>query len=105
MSQEKPKQDARLDRQFAAFERGMPFLRRTLNALRDHRYRLLRIPAGVILFLAGFLSILPVFGLWMTPLGLLLLAVDIPALRPAVAAAIVRLRRRLTLWRRRLRGG
>ena len=38
-------------------------------------------PAGLFLILGGFLAILPVFGLWMLPLGFMLLADDIPPLR------------------------
>ena len=40
-------------------------------------------------------------GVCMLPLGLMLLAVDIPLLRPAVSAAMIRVRRRLARWRRR----
>ena len=43
--------------------------------------------------LGSFLFVLPVFGLWMMPLGLLLLAIDLPVLRPRVNAALIRLRR------------
>jgi hypothetical protein len=43
--------------------------------------RWIRIPAGVLLVCGGVLSILPLLGLWMLPLGLLLLAEDLPALR------------------------
>jgi hypothetical protein len=42
-----------------------------------------RIPAGVLLIAGGVLSILPVLGLWMLPLGLVLLAEDVPPLRHA----------------------
>jgi hypothetical protein len=49
--------------------------------LRRPSSRWLRIPAGVLLILGGFLAVLPLFGLWMLPLGLLLLAEDIPVLR------------------------
>jgi hypothetical protein len=37
--------------------------------------------AGVLLIAGSFLSILPIFGLWMLPLGLMLLAEDIAPLR------------------------
>ncbi len=36
---------------------------------------------GVLLILAGMLGFLPVLGFWMIPLGVALLATDIPALR------------------------
>jgi hypothetical protein len=45
--------------------------------------RWLRIPAGVLLVFGGLLSILPLFGLWMLPLGLVLLAEDVPPLKRA----------------------
>lgn len=41
----------------------------------------LRIPMGLALCLGGVLSVLPVLGLWMLPLGLFVLSEDIPWLR------------------------
>ena len=49
--------------------------------LRRPASRWARVPAGVLLIIGGCLSILPFFGLWMLPLGLALLADDIPPLR------------------------
>ena len=49
--------------------------------LRKPASRWARIPVGVLLILGSCLAILPVFGLWMLPLGLMLLADDIPPLR------------------------
>jgi hypothetical protein len=49
--------------------------------LRRPATRWARIPAGILLIIGGCLAILPVFGLWMLPLGLMLLADDIPPLR------------------------
>jgi len=40
--------------------------------LRRPASRWARIPAGVLLTIGGRLSILPFFGLWMLPLGLIL---------------------------------
>lgn len=40
-----------------------------------------RILAGIPLFFAGFVGFLPILGFWMTPLGFLLIALDIPPLR------------------------
>jgi hypothetical protein len=40
-----------------------------------------RVPLGVALIAGGLLGFLPILGFWMVPLGLLLLAEDIPALR------------------------
>jgi len=43
--------------------------------------RLLRILIGVVLILLGFVGFLPVLGFWMIPLGLIVLSIDIPAIR------------------------
>lgn len=43
--------------------------------------RLIRIPTGVLLIFFGILGFLPVVGFWMIPLGLIILSVDIPAVR------------------------
>ncbi len=40
-----------------------------------------RLPLGLLLIVGGFLSILPVLGLWMLPLGILLIAIDFPPVR------------------------
>ena len=56
--------------------------------LRQPQARLVRVPAAVLLMLGGVFSILPVLGIWMLPLGLLLLAVDLPALRPPLARVL-----------------
>ena len=54
------------------------------------RSRLLRILIGVFLILGGVFAILPVLGVWMIPLGLLVLSIDIPRVR--------RWRRRFAVW-------
>jgi hypothetical protein len=58
-------------------------LRTAIRSLRRPSLRWVRFAAGVLLIAGSFLSILPVFGIWMLPLGLILLAEDIPALRRA----------------------
>ena len=56
-------------------------LQATIRWLRKPDSRSVRIPAAVLLIIGGCLAILPFFGLWMLPLGLILLAEDIPPLR------------------------
>ena len=53
-----------------------------------------RIPAGAALILGGLLSILPVLGLWMLPLGVILIAEDLPVLRRFVTRALDWMERR-----------
>jgi hypothetical protein len=71
-------------------------LRRARRRISEPRYRWLRIPLGSLLVLAGLLGFLPILGFWMIPLGLSLLAVDFPVLRPIL--------RRFREWLRRLLG-
>lgn len=52
--------------------------------LRQPSARWVRVPTGIVLILGGMLAILPVLGLWMLPLGLMLLAEDVPPLRRMV---------------------
>ena len=66
--------------------------------LRKPASRWARIPAGVLPIIGGCLAILPVFGLWMFPLGLMLLADDIPPLRRARDRALDWLERRRPRW-------
>ena len=84
----------RFERQFDRIERSVPpQLARAFARLRSRRATLIRVPLAILLVIGGIFSILPVLGLWMLPLGLLLLAIDLPALRGPMAALIVRFRR------------
>jgi len=99
--------DARLDRQFERISRQVPASRGFLDWVRKPHMHVIRIPLSLLLILGGVFSFLPILGLWMLPLGLLVLAVDIPPLRRPVGDAIVRLQRtiaRAQRWfRERLR--
>ena len=96
-----PKSHARLHRQFDRIERSVPnFASGALSWLRRPEARLIRIPLGLLLILGGLLSFLPVLGIWMLPLGLLLLALDFAILQGPVNSAILRGTRKWTHWRR-----
>jgi hypothetical protein len=47
-----------------------------------------RVPPALALIVGGTLSFLPVLGIWMLPVGLVLLAQDVPPLRKPIAKAI-----------------
>ena len=71
-----------LDRHFAWFEGKLPpKLAGWVAWLRKPSSRLARIPLAILLIVGGFFSFLPVLGLWMLPLGLLLVAQDVPMLQ------------------------
>ena len=56
-------------------------LRSAVGWLREPSRRWLRLGAAALLVLGGVLAILPVFGLWMLPLGFALMSDDIPRLK------------------------
>ena len=66
--------------------------------LRRPSSRWVRIPTGVLLVLGGLLSILPLLGLWMLPLGLFLLAEDMPPLRRTRNRILDRIHRDRPHW-------
>jgi hypothetical protein len=94
----------RIRRQFAALERAIPPVRRIAEPLLNGGMRWARVPFALLLLAGGMLAFLPILGVWMIPLGLLLLAIDIPLLRPVVAAGSIRARRRIGRVVRRRRG-
>lgn len=94
------KDTARINRQFDKLQKQIPMSARILAWLRRPSARLIRIPVGILLILGGIFSFLPVLGIWMLPLGLLLLALDVMFLQTPVSAAILRGQRKWTTWRR-----
>ena len=58
-----------------------PKLRRMVQWMRQPSARWVRIPAACLLMLGSLLFFLPLLGIWMLPLGLLLLGEDLPPLR------------------------
>ena len=78
-----------LDRHFAWFEKKLP--RRPakfVGWLRKPSSIYARIPIAILLVAGGFLSFLPVLGLWMLPLGLVLFAQDVPPLQKPMAKGL-----------------
>ena len=66
------------------------------EAWNARQWAWLRIPLGILLCLGAVLSILPVFGLWMLPLGLLILSEDVPWIKTR--------REKFEYWLRKLIG-
>jgi hypothetical protein len=56
-------------------------MRTRVEWLREPSRRWLRLGAAAVLVFGSFLAILPIFGLWMLPLGLALMSDDIPWLK------------------------
>jgi hypothetical protein len=65
------------------------WLTRTVRRLRKPEARPVRLLSGAALILGSFFAWLPILGLEMFPLGLLLLAEDIPFLRKPAGALML----------------
>lgn len=98
------RRERRFHRQFQALERLIPQLRGPLYHLRRGSWFPIRFPIALLLTVGGLFWFLPVLGLWMLPVGLLLLAVDLPKLRGPISVLVIRsrrmLHRRLRRWRK-----
>lgn len=90
----------RFDRQFHALYRIAPQMRRPVERIRARGWWVVRLPLALFFIAGAFLAILPIFGLWMLPIGLLLLAIDLPPLQGPVTATMIRVRRWFDLKRR-----
>lgn len=71
-----------LERYFAIIDRLAPAkVSRLIRWLRKPSLAILRWTVALLLVVGSVFSFLPVLGIWMLPLGLLLIAEDVPLLR------------------------
>ena len=75
-----------------------PKMQRGVRWLREPSRRWFRMAAAVLLLIGGLLWFLPVLGLWMLPLGLLLLAEDVKPVRHATGRVLAWIERRRPHW-------
>lgn len=94
------KDEARLHRQFDRIGRAVPQTSGFLSWIRRPGSRLVRIPLGILLILGGVFSFLPVLGIWMLPLGLFLIAIDLPFLQGPINRLSFWAQRKWTNWQR-----
>src|SRR6185503_18446162 len=80
---------ANFDEEMDRLQGHMPdWAGRNIDRLRQPEAVWVRVPAGIALTGGGMLGFLPVLGVWMLPLGLALLAYDVPPMRPPLARAL-----------------
>jgi hypothetical protein len=98
-----PHRDAeQLDRQLDRIIDGLPRgVSGFLHWLREPSARWVRIPIGLLLIVGGIIGFLPLLGFWMVPLGLLLMAQDVPFLRRPTVRALLWLERKWKQWKER----
>ena len=86
---DKPDFNAEMDRLQDHLEDHLPeWAGRNFDRLRNPNAVWVRAPAGVALAAGGVLSVLPGLGLWMLPVGLALLAVDVPVMQDPLARVL-----------------
>lgn len=77
--------DDKLEEAFDELEREAPgSLARAIGWMRKPQARIVRLPLGLLCIAGSFFWFLPVLGLWFLPLGLLLIAQDVPFLHRPV---------------------
>jgi hypothetical protein len=75
-----------LDTQLDRLERMCPaWLCKIIHLLREPRLRVIRLTAGVLMIIGGLLSFLPILGIELLPIGIVLIAIDVPFLRGPAA--------------------
>jgi hypothetical protein len=90
---------ADLDRHFAWFQGKLsPRLAKFFGWLRRPSSMWVRVPLALLLVAGGVFSFLPVLGLWMLPLGLVLIAQDVPLLQKPMSQLLGWMERK---WRAR----
>jgi hypothetical protein len=79
-----------LDRAMNVLEReGPDRVARFVRWLRSPASRMVRIPLGVLFIAGGLLWFLPVLGIELLPIGLLLVAQDVPFLKKPVGRGML----------------
>jgi len=93
-----------LDQAMDVLEREAPDrVARAVRWLRSPASRKVRIPLGLLFIVGGLLWFLPVLGLELLPIGLLLVAQDVPFLKKPVGRGMLWLERKWLLRKERKR--
>lgn len=69
---------------------------RMIRSIRSPAAAPYRIPAGMALIVGGAFGFLPILGFWMAPLGLALMAQDVPIIRRPAARLLAAVNRQLS---------
>ena len=78
-----------LDEEMDRLQDYMPdWAGRNFDRLRQPEAVWVRVPTGIVLTGGGVLGFLPVLGFWMLPIGLALLAYDVPPMRRPLARVL-----------------
>jgi hypothetical protein len=94
----------KLDRLVGRLKQKMPdSLARAIGWLVSPAAALIRLPLALFFIAGGVFSFLPLLGIWMLPLGILLIAIDVAWVRRWVIRTWPKIEARWRLWRSRRR--
>lgn len=89
---DKPTHKPDLDEELDRLQTRLPdSISRFVQKVRSPSVKPYRIPAGIGLILGGTIGFLPILGFWMVPLGLAVLAQDVPVMRPPLARLLAKI--------------
>ncbi len=75
-----------LNKQLDKLNEHLPdWMVRSVDRVRQPGAFWVRVPLAIALIAGGFVGFLPVLGFWMIPLGVALLALDVPFMRAPLA--------------------
>ena len=95
------KTDLRLQRIFDRIKKRIPWTEKAVNWISQPDRHWIRLPVAVLFLLGSLLSFLPGLGIWMLPVGLLLLSIDLPQARGFTVAFVINSERFIkTAWRK-----
>jgi hypothetical protein len=81
--------ERKIDRYFEMLDQRVPVsISRFIRWLRQPSSFAIRVIVALLFILGGIFSFLPILGLWMLPLGLLLIAQDVPFLQKPIVAVL-----------------
>ena len=86
-----------LDRELDRLQMHLPgWAVRPLRSVRRPGAVWLRVPFAIALMAGGVVGFLPILGFWMIPLGLALVALDVPFMRGPLARLLAMINRKLS---------
>jgi hypothetical protein len=98
----KHREQKKFDRLLERLQAKLPSrLARVMSWLLGPSGMFVRLPLGVLCIVGGIFSFLPLLGIWMLPLGILLIAVDVPPVRRRVVQVWPKIEARWRLLRTR----
>jgi hypothetical protein len=92
---------AQLDGYFARIDDHLPAsVCRFLHWLRQPSSRIVRLLMSALLIVGSLFSFLPILGIWMFPLGLIILSQDLPCLQRPLVRSFQWIEMTWARWRR-----